>query len=144
MITTGKQLDATKAKKRGLVHQVADPYALEQAAVDAARGLANGSVKASGKKKSLLNRLLEDNPAGRAILFRQARQQGEKKSQGNYPAIPAIFDAVEASTAGGRAGEGSGRSPSALNTRLLTQSAPAFPAWPAQATTRRRSCSASW
>lgn len=100
MITTGKNVRPDKARRSGLVHEVADPFALENAAVMAAKELASGSRKASSKKKNLVSKLLEDNPLGRSVLFSQARKQGEKKSGGHYPAIPAIFDAVEAGVSG--------------------------------------------
>lgn len=45
MMTTGKNLKADKAKRAGLVHAVADPHALEHAALLAARGLADGTLK---------------------------------------------------------------------------------------------------
>ena len=40
--------------------------------------------------------MLEDNPIGRAVVFRQAREMTLKKSRGHYPALLAALDAVSA------------------------------------------------
>ena len=40
--------------------------------------------------------MLEDNPLGRYVLFDQARKAAKKATGGNYPAVPAIIDCVEA------------------------------------------------
>lgn len=95
MITTGSNVKPDRAKRMGLVNSVADPYALKDAAIQAAEGLANGTLKSSPKKKNLMNRLLEDNPLGRTVLFNQATKMAMKASGGNYPAIPKILDVLK-------------------------------------------------
>jgi enoyl-CoA hydratase/long-chain 3-hydroxyacyl-CoA dehydrogenase len=68
----GKTLNGSKAKKVGLVDSLADPFALEHAAVQAASGLADGSLKVNrdlnGMRK-VMKVLLEDNPLGRNFVF---------------------------------------------------------------------------
>ena len=96
MTTTGGQVKADKAKRTGLVDVVADSHALDHAAHLCALQLANGTLKKSrGKKKSLMNQALEDNPLGRKVLFSQARKMAAKQTGGNYPAVPLIIDCIE-------------------------------------------------
>jgi enoyl-CoA hydratase/long-chain 3-hydroxyacyl-CoA dehydrogenase len=102
MATTGQNIRPAKAKKMGLVDGVADPNALEHAAVLAAKGLADGSVKkGGGKKKALMAKLLEDNPVGRAVLFNQAGKMIAKKAGSHYPAPAAILECIKAGVEGG-------------------------------------------
>merc|ERR1711871_1587121 len=95
MATAGGNVRPEKAKRTGLVNQVADPNALLPAALQAARGLADGSVKAKAKKKPLMARLLEDNPIGRNILFPKAVQMIEKQAGKVYPAPFAIAECIK-------------------------------------------------
>ena len=122
MATTGQNIKPDKAKRMGLVDQVADPFALEAAAVAAARGLADGSLKTKPKGKSLLNKLLEDNPLGRNILFKKAAEMAAKKTGGNYPAVPAIMKCIEEGVNNGRA---AGSKMEAAEFGKLTQTAEA-------------------
>jgi enoyl-CoA hydratase/long-chain 3-hydroxyacyl-CoA dehydrogenase len=101
MMTTGANRVPKVALKKGLVDGTADPFALEKAAIEAARGLAAGSVKPKRKKKALPNRVLEDTPFGRKILFQKAREMMVKKSGGHYPALFEIMDLVEKGAASG-------------------------------------------
>ena len=73
MATTGGNVVPKKAKRTGLVDQLADPYALEDAAIQAAKGLADGSVKKAGRrKKNLMQRIMEDTPV-KNIVFKKTR-----------------------------------------------------------------------
>lgn len=76
------------------MHQTADPFALKHAAILAARGLADGTTKATTKKKNLVSRLLEDNPLGRKVLFKKAQEQVVKTTDGHYPAPFDILDCI--------------------------------------------------
>lgn len=100
MMLTGKNVRARKAKRLGLVDAVTVPYGLEQAAITTCQRLIKGEIAHREPKKKLPERAteaaLEDNPAGRAILFRQARQMVMEKTGGLYPAPLAIIDVVEA------------------------------------------------
>ena len=94
MMLTGRNIYAYQARKWGLVRSVVHKNKLLQAATMLALRLKDGKgVRA--RKKSLPDRVLEDTPAGRSILFNQAKKRALKKSRGNYPAIPAILDCVE-------------------------------------------------
>ncbi len=99
MMLTGKNIRAHKAKKLGLVDQVVIPYGLTDAAVSICKRLVEGSLSHRAPEKNFQQRAmesaLEDNAAGRAILFRQARAQVLDKTNGLYPAPLAILDVVE-------------------------------------------------
>ncbi len=95
MMLTGKKIYAHQAKKIGLVDELTDRFKLHQAACMLAKRLLEKPMIRKSRK-GLFNRLLEDNGAGRNILFSQARKRAFKQSQGNYPAVPAIIDCVEA------------------------------------------------
>lgn len=57
----------------GLVDQLVDPASLEAVAIDAAASLAAGTLKAKRRPKSLVNRLIEDTPPGRAIVWKKVQ-----------------------------------------------------------------------
>ncbi|MCB9294905.1 MAG: enoyl-CoA hydratase/isomerase family protein [Lewinellaceae bacterium] len=94
MMLTGKNIFAYRAKKIGLADELTEEGKLHQAAVMLARRLVKKPIERKSKL-SLADKLLEGNPVGRRILFSQARKMAYKRSQGNYPAIPAIIDCVE-------------------------------------------------
>ena len=99
---TGANVKVKKAKKMGLVDQVADPFALEDAAVAAAQGLANKTVKRKARKLSVPDRVVEQTfGIGRNYALKQARDMVAKKTGGHYPAPGLIIDSVEAGLAGG-------------------------------------------
>ena len=103
MMLSGKQLSARRAKKAGVVDKVVSPEALLDAAIAHARKLAAGNQKSpgllagglSGLQESATEFLLEDNPAGRMLLFSQARSKLQAQTKGNYPAQEHIIDVVE-------------------------------------------------
>lgn len=100
MMLTGKSIVPAKAKKMGLVDQVADPFALESAAIAAAEQLASGSLKPKRGKKSIVNRVLEDTPL-RSIVFQKAGEMVEKKTGGHYPAPKLILESAQAGVENG-------------------------------------------
>ncbi len=55
----------------GLVDQLVDTASLETVAVEAAASLANGSLKPKRKPKALMNKMIEDNPLGRSIMWKK-------------------------------------------------------------------------
>ena len=83
--------------------QVVDPAALRGVAIQAASELANGTLKAEKRKPSLMNKLLEGNPVGRAVLFSQAQKAIEKAAGGHYPAPLAILECVKEGVSSGMA-----------------------------------------
>ena len=96
MILTGKNIRAKKAWQMGLADEIVHPSILRDIAVRRARELAEGTRKRAPRKSGgAAGVLLEDNPAGRAIVFSQARKETLKKTRGHYPAPLAALRAVE-------------------------------------------------
>ena len=103
MMLTGKQIDAKRALKMGLVDDVCHPRMLLDVAADLALSLVG---KSKEEKKSILSALrdpgeltefaLAGNPVGRMVLFDQARKQLHKTTRGLYPAQDRILDVVRA------------------------------------------------
>jgi 3-hydroxyacyl-CoA dehydrogenase/enoyl-CoA hydratase/3-hydroxybutyryl-CoA epimerase len=93
MMLTGKQIDAYRCKKWGLVDALTAEGKLLHAAMVMAKSLIDKPLKRK-RKQSFQERFLE-GPLGRRLLFKQASKMALKQSQGNYPAIPAILDCVE-------------------------------------------------
>ncbi|RLN93813.1 hypothetical protein BBJ28_00001248 [Nothophytophthora sp. Chile5] len=102
MMLTGKNIQPDKAMRMGLVNQVADPFALESAAIAAAQQLAAGSLKPKKKSKGIVNRILEDTPM-RQVVFNKAGEMVEKKTGGHYPAPKLILEAAQAGIENGLA-----------------------------------------
>ena len=98
MILTGKNVRARKAAQLGLVHELVHPAILRTIALQRARELGAGQAKRNPdtRARSAKNLLLDDNPVGRSIVFRQAREMTLKKTGGNYPAPVAAIEAVAA------------------------------------------------
>jgi 3-hydroxyacyl-CoA dehydrogenase/enoyl-CoA hydratase/3-hydroxybutyryl-CoA epimerase len=97
MILTGKNIRAKKALALGLVDEMVHPAILRDVAVRRAREIADGTRPRSQHHSGsgIAARALEGTGAGRSIVFRQARQQTQAKTKGNYPAPLAAIDAVE-------------------------------------------------
>lgn len=102
MILTGKNVRARKARQIGLIHELVHPAILRDIAVERARELATGTRKrnASARPGGVKHLLLDDNPVGRSIVMRKAREEVLRKTHGNYPAPLAALDAVAASYGG--------------------------------------------
>ncbi len=103
MILTGKNVRAKKALQIGLIDELVHPSILREIAVDRARQLADGRIKRRRSRKSHgpADLVLEDNPLGRAVVIRQAREMTLKKSHGQYPAPLAAIDAIQTGYAEG-------------------------------------------
>ena len=93
MMLTGKQMNARRAKKMGLVDELTDEGKLLQAAIMLAKRILKKPIVRKSKL-SFTEKVLESG-LGRGVLFGQAKKMALKQSQGNYPAIPAIIDCVE-------------------------------------------------
>src|SRR6476469_7567438 len=87
----------------GLGDVVVHPAMLMEIAIDRARRLAAGKlwVNHSPKGRGATGLLLEDNPIGRSIVFRKAREGVLSKTHGHYPAPLAALAAVQAGYDGG-------------------------------------------
>ncbi|HHW75983.1 MAG TPA: fatty acid oxidation complex subunit alpha FadJ [Xanthomonadaceae bacterium] len=100
LMLTGKHLNAQKARRLGLVDDVAPATILLPTAVALAKKLQHhrAVTPRSGSLfsiKGLTRLVLEDNPLGRRVLFQKAREQVLNKTRGHYPAPLRIIDCVE-------------------------------------------------
>ena len=96
MILTGKTVRAKKALQLGLVDEMVHPSILRRVALQRALELADGTRQREAKHKGAGEMLLDENPIGRAIVFRKAREGVLAKTKGLYPAPLAALDAVAA------------------------------------------------
>lgn len=98
IILTAKNVRAKKALQIGLVDELVHPSILRAIAIQRARELASGAIarKRDSRTHGAKELLLDDNPIGRAVVFRQAREMTLKKSKGHYPALLAALEAVAA------------------------------------------------
>ncbi|HOB63327.1 MAG TPA: fatty acid oxidation complex subunit alpha FadJ [Candidatus Competibacteraceae bacterium] len=99
LMLTGKHLNAQKARRLGLVDDVAPATILLPSAIALAKKLRSTRPVRNNASlfsvKGLTKLALEDNPLGRRILFQQAREQVLGKTRGHYPAPLRIIDCVE-------------------------------------------------
>ncbi|MEO7458339.1 MAG: fatty acid oxidation complex subunit alpha FadJ [Gemmatimonadaceae bacterium] len=97
MILTGRNVRAKKAWQMGLVDELVHPAILLDVATRRARELADGKLdgRHSPKDRGAAGVLLEDNPIGRSIVFRKAREGVMEKTQGHYPAPLAAIAVVQ-------------------------------------------------
>ena len=91
---TGKNIYPRHARKMGLVDELTHKDAILTAAKKAVKKINEGSFKRKDRR-SLMTRLLEGNPLGRKIIFRQARKRAKSNTKGNYPAPFKIIDCIE-------------------------------------------------
>ncbi|MFQ5572417.1 MAG: 3-hydroxyacyl-CoA dehydrogenase NAD-binding domain-containing protein, partial [Rhodothermales bacterium] len=96
MMLTGKNVYPRKAHRMGLVDALTYRHGLLDAAKQAARRLAGGSLVPRRNVKKLGERLLEGNPIGRRIIYRQATARVLKQTRGHYPAPIRIIECVKA------------------------------------------------
>jgi 3-hydroxyacyl-CoA dehydrogenase/enoyl-CoA hydratase/3-hydroxybutyryl-CoA epimerase len=103
MILNSRNIRAKKALQLGLVHELVHPAILREVAFARARELAAGTrpSRPSARPHNAKTLLLDDNPVGRAVVFRRARELTLKKTRGHYPAPLAALDAVKAGYEGG-------------------------------------------
>ena len=88
IILNGKQLDAKRAKRVGLVDEVVERgVLLDVAKTFAGRGKRRGGVRTKF--------YIEGNPAMRAFIFRKARRAVLEKTKGRYPAPLKAIDVIE-------------------------------------------------
>jgi 3-hydroxyacyl-CoA dehydrogenase/enoyl-CoA hydratase/3-hydroxybutyryl-CoA epimerase len=99
LLLTGKQIDARKAKKVGLVDEVVPEPILVEVAAQRALALASKGGKKKGKKlpdsDELKEWALTETPLGRKVVFDQAKKALLEKTRGNYPAQEKILGVVK-------------------------------------------------
>jgi 3-hydroxyacyl-CoA dehydrogenase/enoyl-CoA hydratase/3-hydroxybutyryl-CoA epimerase len=101
MILTGKNIRAKKAYQTGLIDELVHPAILTDIAIRRARDIADGTRKHERHRSGVTGFLLEENPAGRRVVLKKAREETLKKTHGHYPAPLAAIDAVAAGYSGG-------------------------------------------
>lgn len=98
MMLTGKNIRSAKALKMGLIDRMVPHNQLLSQAKRFAGELADGKPARRPRKKKLQDRLLEDNPIGRQVVFSAARKKVLGQTKGLYPAPIKILEAVQAGT----------------------------------------------
>jgi len=95
LILTGKQIDGKRAARTGLADAVVPDAIFDAWSETFARGKF-GARKPRGRRARLplVARLLEGNPAGRALIFRKARAAVLARTHGHYPAPIEALEAV--------------------------------------------------
>ena len=98
MILTGKNVRARKAAQIGLVHEIVHPAILRDIALQRARDLGSGTIRRNppAREHTTKDLLLDDNPLGRSLVLRKAREKTLEKTRGHYPAPLAAIEAVAA------------------------------------------------
>ncbi|UAX00622.1 fatty acid oxidation complex subunit alpha FadJ [Proteus terrae] len=90
MILTGRQINAKRALKLGLVNDVVSQDILLEVA---AKWILSG--KKDQKKHSIMDRFWANTTLGRNILFGQAKKRTLAKTKGHYPAAERILHVIE-------------------------------------------------
>jgi 3-hydroxyacyl-CoA dehydrogenase/enoyl-CoA hydratase/3-hydroxybutyryl-CoA epimerase len=102
MILTGRSVRPKRALQMGLVDEMVHPAILFEIALDRARGLAAGTLQAPRRRsRGATSLLLEQNPVGRGVVFKKARESVMEKTHGYYPAPLAALSAIQAGYARG-------------------------------------------
>lgn len=98
LILTGKQLEAKRARKIGLVDEAVPAAIFDDWTRRFARGQL-GAAKPRGRRNSVtfVDWALERNPLGRRLLFRKARESVLQQTGGHYPAPLEALAVVEES-----------------------------------------------
>jgi 3-hydroxyacyl-CoA dehydrogenase/enoyl-CoA hydratase/3-hydroxybutyryl-CoA epimerase len=91
VILTGKNLNGERAYRYGIVDKVIPKELVRQSALRFAQDVIDGKdvltlARSRRKQRGFLPIILEKNPFGRALLFRQAKKTVLKKTKGHYPA----------------------------------------------------------
>ena len=101
MILTGKNIRAKKALQIGLVDELVHPSILRKIAIQRANDIAEGTRRHEKHSGGMTGFLLDENPAGRRVVLKKAREETLKKTGGHYPAPLAAIDAIAAGFSGG-------------------------------------------
>lgn len=95
LLLTGKQLDARRAQRAGLVDEVVPRAILLDVASRAALArVGKAPEKKRFDRRRLTEALLVKNPLGRKVFFGQAKKRTLAKTHGNYPAAERILEVV--------------------------------------------------
>ncbi|TDI13758.1 MAG: hypothetical protein E2P04_02645 [Acidobacteria bacterium] len=96
IILTGKNLDARRALRLGLVDLLVPARILRRETAKLVLQAAAKGVVAAGwrRRRPALDRLLEGNPLGRRIIVSAARKQLLQQTGGHYPAPPKALEST--------------------------------------------------
>ncbi len=94
IILNGKSERAGQAYRLGLVDELVPPSIVRQAALVAARRLADGPPAPRKPRGGVQGLVLDRTVLGRRLVYRQARERVLKKTGGHYPAPLAALDVV--------------------------------------------------
>lgn len=94
VILTGKSERGAKALRLGLVDELVPKSILLRTSMEAAGRLAKSGAPRRATQGGLPGFFLDRTPAGRRLVYRQARAQVLKKTGGHYPAPLAALEAV--------------------------------------------------
>lgn len=95
LLLTGKQIDARKARRIGLVDEVFPVALFPDLVRDFAIDVANGSRSQKAPSKKIVKRLLDDTGPGRRIVLHQARKKVMDSTGGHYPAPLRMLELLE-------------------------------------------------
>ena len=91
---TGKNMYSYQARKTGFADENVHRHAIRHAGIKTVKKLSSKKHKPTDKR-SLFEKLLEGNPIGRRIIYKQAHKQTMGQTKGNYPAPPKIIESVK-------------------------------------------------
>jgi 3-hydroxyacyl-CoA dehydrogenase/enoyl-CoA hydratase/3-hydroxybutyryl-CoA epimerase len=94
MLLTGKKIRASKAKRIGLASAVVPAPIFQEAVRDFTLGLIGEKGAPRTRKRSFVQRALDDTPPGRRIVLHTARKKVLQQTGGHYPAPLAILDVL--------------------------------------------------
>jgi 3-hydroxyacyl-CoA dehydrogenase/enoyl-CoA hydratase/3-hydroxybutyryl-CoA epimerase len=94
LVLTGRQLDARRAKRIGLVDEVVPAPTLERVARQAALALAAGRKQPRAGRRRGSPQWVENLPGVRGFILKKAREGVMEKTHGLYPAPLEILDVV--------------------------------------------------
>ncbi len=92
MLLTGKRVRASKAKRIGLASAVVPAPIFQEAVRDFTLGLIGEKGAPRTRKRSFVQRALDDTPPGRRVVLHTARKKVLQQTGGHYPAPLAILD----------------------------------------------------
>lgn len=103
LILAGKAVRPRKALAIGLVNEVVHPAILRRIAIERAQELGSGDrQERGGRGRGAVDLLLDENPLGRSVVLRKARERTMAKTRGHYPAPLAALEVVSAGYVDGR------------------------------------------
>ncbi len=92
LILSGRQVNAARAQKLGLVERVLDAATFEQEASELAAALAAGERPLRPRRRSKFVRMAKEGPVARWLTRRLTRKALLARTKGHYPALPVALD----------------------------------------------------